>query len=179
MHESSLYQKIEEVLRKKSIHHKFVMMRRLELLKILWDERYLTSQQLIIRVTLNLGKNSFGKSVDKAAFYRDMKLLKKAFQAADIKLAYSRRKIRGGYYIIGEPPISEELSLEIKYSAAEVDIRQIEIYNKMTPAERFRQGCAISDLARRVVAYRILIENPGMNMDEANRRALRKAYSQE
>lgn len=73
--------------------------------------------------------------------------------------------------------MSKELAEEIRNSVDEVECRQIEIYKKKTPADRFRQGCEISDLARRVVAYRILIENPGMSMEEAHRLALKRAYS--
>ena len=53
-----------------------------------------------------------------------------------------------------------------------------EIIIRQVLAERFRQGCAISDTARRVVAYRILQENPGITPGEANRLTLQRSYSQ-
>jgi hypothetical protein len=112
------------------------------LLELLWNERYLTRAQLIARVEQKLGKNCFGKAVWADNFYRDMRVVKQAF------------------------------------SAAEVDPRQIEIYHRLTPADRFRQGCAISDTARRVVAYPILQENPGISPAEANRMALKRACAQ-
>jgi len=64
----------------------------------------------------------------------------------------------------------------IRASAVEADPRQIEIFRRLSPAERFRQGCAISDTARKVVAYRILQENPGIIPAEANRLAVQRAY---
>ena len=50
------------------------------------------------------------------------------------------------------------------------------IYQQLTPADRFRQGCSISDTARQVVAFRIRKENPKMSIQEANRLALERAY---
>ncbi len=176
MLDQALFQKVKEVISQQSTSHASTLKRRMELLRILWDERYLTRQQLICRVNQKLGRNSFGKSATKSAFYSDMKIIEKAFQAVDIKLAFNHRRSHGGYFLVGEPAISEELAVEIKNSADEVDSRQIEIYQKLTPADRFRQGCEISDLALRVVAYRILMENPGMNLREANRIALKRAY---
>ena len=52
------------------------------------------------------------------------------------------------------------------------------LYRKLSFAERFYQGCAISDTARKVVAYRIRQENPPLSVAEANRMALPRAYSQ-
>lgn len=83
--------------------------------------------------------------------------------SAGYQLAFRPRKSRGGYYLVCEPTLSEELVQKIKYSAAEVDSRQLEIFSKMSIAERFRMGFEISETALRAVAYRIQIENPGMN----------------
>jgi hypothetical protein len=52
--------------------------RRAALLEILWNERYLTRSQLIARVELQLGKNSFGISAWQDTFYRDMCIVKNA-----------------------------------------------------------------------------------------------------
>jgi hypothetical protein len=152
--------------------------RRVALLEILWNERYLMRAQLIARVELRLGKNCFGASAWEDTFYRDMCIVKQAFEAAGYRLLYSRNKQQPGYYLDGQPALSSEIKQELKSSAAEVDQRQIDIYRKLSFAERFYQGCSISDTARKVVAYRIRQENPKLSRIEANHIALQRAYSQ-
>ena len=65
----------------------------------------------------------------------------------------------------------------MKASVAEVDQRQIDMYRRLSPADRLRQGCSIGDTARNVVAYRIRQENPELTALEANRLALQRAYT--
>lgn len=151
--------------------------RRAALLKILWNERYLTRSQLIARVEYQLGKNCFGVSAWEDAFYRDIRMVKQAFLAAGLSLEYSRDKKRSGYYIREQDALSPQFMNMVRASAAEVDQRQINIYNSLSPAVRFRQGCAISDTARNVVAFRIQQENPSLTVQEANRLALQRAYT--
>jgi len=148
------------------------------LLEILWNERYLTRAQLIARVELRLGKNCFGVSAWQDTFFRDMRIAKVAFQAAGYRLLYSRKKEQPGYYLAGQPALSSEIKQMLKTSASEVDQRQIDIYRKLSFAERFHQGCSLSDTARKVVAYRIRQENRRLTVAEANRMALQRAYSQ-
>jgi hypothetical protein len=152
--------------------------RRLALLEILWNERYLTRAQLIARVELRLGKNCFGISAWEDTFYRDMRFVKQAFEAAGYQLLYGRNKQQPGYYLEGQPALSAEFKQILRASAAEVDQRQIDIYRKLSFAERFYQGCSISDTARNVVAYRVRQDNPKLSFMEANRIALQRAYSQ-
>jgi len=151
--------------------------RRAALLKILWCERYLTRDQLIARVDIQFGKNIFGVSAWKDNFYRDMRLVKQAFRAAGLQLQYSRNRLQPGYYLEGQPALSDDFRRILLSSAGEVDSRQIEIYHRSPACERIRQGFSISDTARRVVAYRILQENPDLPESEANRMALQKAYA--
>jgi hypothetical protein len=152
--------------------------RRVALLEILWNERYLTRAQLIARVEIRWGKNCFGISAWEDMFYRDMRFVKQAFEAAEYRLLYSRRKEQPGYYLEGQPALRSEIQQVLKSSATEVDQRQIDIYLKLSFVERFYQGCSISDTARKVVAYRIRQENPKLSVREANRIALQRAYSQ-
>ena len=152
--------------------------RRIAFLEILWNERYLTRSQLIARVELRLRKNCFGISAWEDTFYRDMRFVKQAFEATDYRLQYSRQKQQPGYYLEGQSALSAEFKQVLKSSAAEVDQRQIDIYRTLSSAERFHQGCSISDTARKVVAYRIRQENPKLSLIEANRMALQRAYSQ-
>jgi hypothetical protein len=174
---SSLSPKSREVIFQDAIHRDLTTARRIALLDLLWNERFLTRAQLITRVDQKLGKNCFGKSAWEDNFYRDMRVVKRAFSAAGFHLAYSRSKQRSGYYLLDQPSLSPELNQLLKSSASEVDQRQIDIYHHLSPADRFYQGCAISDTARKVVSYRIRLENPGISPAEANRLALQRAYS--
>ena len=141
-------------------HRDITTARRAALLEILWNERYLTRSQLIASVEFRLGKNCFRILAWEDTFYRDMRFVKQAFEAAGYQLVYSRKKQQPGYYLDGQPALLSEIKQVLKGSAAEVDQRQIDIYRKLSFAERFHQGCSISDTARKVVAYRIRQENP-------------------
>ncbi len=167
----------KEVILQDAVQRDLTTARRAAMLNLLWNERFLTRAQVITRVEQRLGKGCFGKSAWEDAFYRDMRVVKQAFLAAGFRLAYRRNRQRGGYYLVGQPALSPEFEQVLKNSMAEVDPRQIEIYQRLSPAERFRQGCAISDAARRVVAYRIRQDHPEISMAEANRMALQRAYS--
>lgn len=169
---------MKEALLRDAIQRDITTARRGALLEILWNERYLTRAQLITRVEFRLGKNCFGISAWEDTFYRDMRFVKQAFEAARYRLLYSRNKQQPGYYLDGQPSLSSEIQQVLRSSAAEVDQRQIDIYRKFSFAERFHQGCSISDTARKVVAYRIRQENPKLSLVEANRMALQRAYSQ-
>lgn len=105
-----------------------------------------------------------------------MRVVKHAFETAGFTLLYSRSRQQPGYYLQGQEALSAEFKQILKASISEVDQRQIDIYQKLSAADRFRQGCAISDTARKVVAYRIRQENPKLSMNEANRIALERAY---
>lgn len=170
-------QKAIEVLFLDAIQRDIPTARRAALLRILWNERFLTRPQLIARVEHQLGKHCFGASAWEDAFYRDMRVVKQAFLAARLTLKYSRDKKRPGYYIHEQDVLSAEFMNMVRASAAEVDQRQIDIYHRLSPAARFQQGCAISDTARNVVAFRIRQENPSLTVQEADQLALQRAYS--
>lgn len=169
---------MKDAILRDAIRRDITTARRVALLEILWNERYLTRTQLIARVELRLERNCFGISAWEDTFYRDMRFVKQAFEAAGYRLLYSRSKLQGGYYLDGQPALSSDFSQTLKSSATEVDQRQLDIYRKLSFAERFYQGCSISDTARWVVAYRICQENPRLSVAEANRMALQRAYSQ-
>src|SRR5215208_7111193 len=174
----SLPNVMKDIILHDAIQRDITTARRVALLEILWNERYLTRSQLIARVELRLGKNCFGISAWEDTFYRDMRFVNQAFEAVGYQLLYSRHKKQPGYYLDGQPALSSEIKQVLKGSAAEVDQRQIDIYRKLSFAERFHQGCSISDTARKVVAYRIHQDNPKLSLMEANRVALNRAYSQ-
>lgn len=177
MNRSSLPPKAREVILQDAVQRDLTTARRAALIELLWNERYLTRPQLIVRVEHKLGKGCFGKAAWEDSFYRDMRIVKQAFKAGGFHLAFSRNSQRGGYYLRDQPPLSPELSQLLKSCVSEVDPRQINIFHQMATADRFHQGCVISDTARHVVAYRILQENAGMTVAEANRLALQRAYT--
>ena len=166
----------QKVILQDAIQRDLTTARRAALLEILWHERHLTRSQLIIRTELRLEKNCFGTAAWEDTFYRDMHVVKQALKAAGYVLLYSRSKSQPGYYLQGQPMLSPEIRQALRSSAAEVDQRQIDIYQRLSPADRFHQGCSISDTARQVVAYRIRQENPQLSLAEANRTALQRAY---
>lgn len=169
---------MKDVILQDAIRRDTTTARRVALLEILWNERYLTRTQLITRVELRLGENCFGSSAWEDTFYRDMRIVKQTFETAGYQLLYSRNKQQPGYYLDGQPTLSSEIKQMLKTTAADVDQRQIDIYHSLSFAERFYQGCSISDTARKVVAFRIRQENPKLSLVEANRVALQRAYNQ-
>lgn len=166
-----------QVILQDAIQRDSTTARRAALLNILSHERYLTRAQLITRVEQRSGKGIFGQCAWKDNFYRDMRLVKWAFRAAGQQLAYSRNPRQAGYYLVDQPAASSELVKILRHSLAEADPRQIAIYQKLAPASRFRQGCAVSNTARKTVAYVIRQANPGLDPAEANRQALARAYA--
>jgi len=176
MIKNALALKAQDVIAQNNSQRDLTSARRAVLLETLWHERYLTRSQLVVRVELRLGKNCFGDSAGEDIFYRDVQVVKHALKAAGYILSYSRSKQQPGYYLQGQPALSSELRQMLRGSAAEVDQRQIDIYQRLSPADRFHQGCSISDTARNVAAYRIRQENPNLSPAEANRMALQRAY---
>jgi len=145
--------------------------RRLALLQILTQERYLTREQLISRVEGRLGRGCFGDSAWEDTFFRDMKVVKWAFESASCRLAYSRHPKQPGYYLHGLPAVSNTLSSILMGCVAEVDTAQMAILRNLPKQVRFQQGCSISNLARQVVANRIHQRNPQISLAEAYRQA--------
>jgi hypothetical protein len=146
--------------------------RRVALFNILLTERYLTREQLIVRVEGILEAGCFGESSWGDTFFRDMQVVKRALSAAGYQPAYSRRPGRTGYYLRDEPVIGDDLSAALDGSVAEVDASQIAILKGLSFQVRFQQGCSISNLARQVVAQRIRQRDPQLSMETANRLAV-------
>lgn len=149
-----------------------VTARRVYLMRILWQERYLTRLQLVVRVESWLGKDCFGHKAVHDTFYRDLKVVKQAFQESGYELKYSRSTLRPGYFLKDQPAVSETLKRAIQGSSAEVNRQQIAILRQFSAAKRFALGASISDTARQAVAYRIRQRHPELSIVEANRLAL-------
>lgn len=131
-----------------------VTARRLHLAHFLLREGYLTRKALIFRVEAAMGYASFGKNSWQDTFYRDMRVVKTALQHAGYELKYSRTLERPGYYFAGNAPLHPQVIKEIAGALGELDPLQIEIFRRLSPAQKFAQACALIDLARRVVSTR-------------------------
>jgi hypothetical protein len=152
--------------------------RRAALLGILYQERYLTREQLIVRVEGKLGIDFFGTSAWVDIFFRDMQVVKRALHAAGFQVAYSRSRRHYGYYLRGQPAISADLSATMDGSLAEINPAQIMIFKELSFRQRFQQGCSISNLACRVVANRIRQRKPHISLAEAQRLAIQTKAAQ-
>jgi hypothetical protein len=128
--------------------------RRAALLRLVWEESYLTRQGLIARVEALLGRGCFGASPH-STFRRDMAAVRQALAEAGHRLTYSRRRDCKGYYVEGRPLLDERLQRLIAGAVAEVDSRQIVIYRRLEPAQRVWQTAHLSDWLRRANERRL------------------------
>src|SRR5512138_3788031 len=96
MTKSILPMPLKDVILHDAIQRDITTARRVALLEILWNERYLARAQLIARVELRLRKKCFGVSAWEDTFYRDMRFVKQAFESAGYQLLYSRNKEQPG-----------------------------------------------------------------------------------
>ncbi len=128
--------------------------RRAALLRLIWEESYLTRQGLITRVEALLGRDCFGASLH-STFRRDIAAVRQALAKAGYRLAYSRRRDCKGYYIEGRPLLDEHLQRLIAGAVAEVDPRQIVIYRRLEPAQRVWQAAHLSDWLRKANERRL------------------------
>lgn len=131
-----------------------VTARRANMIRVLLRERYLTREALIQRVEFLMGFASFGKKSWDDNFYRDMRMVKVALKQAGYELKYSRRRDDCGYYLAGEPHLSIDVKKEIAGALCEIDDAQIQIYQRMDPAQKFYQAASIINLGVRVARGR-------------------------
>lgn len=170
------HQAVEILLKDASARDRPTARRHL-LLSILAQERFLTRDQLIVRVEGSLGKGCFGEAAWDDTFFRDMQVVRQAFKSAGLHLAYSRRARHAGYYLRGHPTLGEELQTILEGSIAEVDRAQIGLLKQLSFRQRFLQGYSISRLAIQVVAHRKRSRNPQLSDAEARRMAVKEGYA--
>jgi len=127
-----------------------VTARRSHLARILLRERYLTRKSLMLRVEFLMGFASFGEKSWQDNFYRDMRVVKAAMQRAGLDLKYSRAGDRRGYYIAGETILHPDVKKEIAGALDEIDQEQIDVYKRISPAQKFYQACSIINLSKKV-----------------------------
>ena len=128
--------------------------RRKRILRFLYNERNLTRKGLISRLGMVPGAYSTRWDGTLIVFIQDMWFVRKAFQTAGYRLAYSWMGERRGFYLRGEGELSTEVVRAIQGAVAEVDPRQVEITRRLTPAQRVQQGLSLTNLAHNAVRYR-------------------------
>ncbi len=142
--------------------------RRSALLRLVWQESFLTREGLISRVEDLVGRGCFGSS-PRTAFARDLAVVRQVLAQAGHRLTYSRGDGREGYYVEGRPVLDERLQRQIAGAVAEVDPRQAEISRRLSPAQQFQQGRSMTELAERVAAYRLRLRYPDLTEARARR----------
>lgn len=142
--------------------------RRAALLRLVWQESFLSREGLTARVEGLLGRGCFGKD-DRATFFRDMRAVRNFLAQEGHRLLYSRRPGTEGYYVEGRPHLDEQLQRLIAGAVAEVDARQIAIYQRLSPVQRFQQGCSLIEGAERITAFQVQRRHPHLSEMEAYR----------
>jgi hypothetical protein len=127
-----------------------VTARRSQLARVLLRERYLNRESLMFRVESMMGFASFGDKSWKDNFYRDMRVVKAALKQAGFDLKYSRTGEKPGYYFVGQAHLHPDVKKEIAGALQEIDPEQIEVYKRISPAQKFYQACSIINLGRKV-----------------------------
>ena len=124
--------------------------RRCHLANILFREQYLTREALMFRVESIMGLASFGEKNRTDNFYRDMHTVKVALKLAGYQVDFSRHQEKLGYYISGEEPHHPIVKKEIAGALKEIDQEQVEIYKRISPAQKLYQACSIINLGKKV-----------------------------
>lgn len=127
-----------------------VTARRSHLTHTLLRERFLTRESLISRVEAIMGSACFGEKSWKDNFYRDMRVVKVALKQAGFNLKYSRSGEKTGYYLAGEALLHPDVKKEIAGALSEIDQEQIDIYKRISPAQKFHQACSIINLGKKI-----------------------------
>ena len=135
--------------------------RRLAVLRITWEESYLTDAQLQCRVKDLLGLDCLGDDGD-VTVASDIAAVQQVFLAAGHELVYSDEPGRTGYWVKGRPRLDQKMVQEIRGAIAEIDPEQVRRWRRMTTAERFQIAADLSDAMAETAIYRVMLQNPEM-----------------
>jgi len=84
--------------------------------------------------------------------------------AYHIRQAFADLGLRPAGAAIEPPPLTREMiQRDVRGAFAELDTQQLEISRRMTPAERFRQLCAMNEFLRRAVIATIHEQHPDLS----------------
>ena len=135
--------------------------RRLVVVRIIWEESYLTDAQLQSRFKDLLGLDCLGDDGD-VTIASDIAAVQQVFLAAGHELVYSDEPGRTGYWVKGRPRLDQKMAQEIRGAIAEIDLEQVRRWRRMTTTERFQIAADLSDAMAETAIYRIMLQNPGM-----------------
>jgi hypothetical protein len=153
-----------------------VTARRTLLLALLWQQNYQIQSALIARIRYRLGLGSFGTN-SALTFRRDMQAVKASLAAAGFELKFSRRAERPGYYIAGRPDLAPETVAAIRHALQEVDPRQVNIWRRLTAAQRVTLVTRSSNSVRTIAVQRLQQARPELDHSAARREVLRRYYA--
>lgn len=139
--------------------------RRAALVNVIWLESHLLARGLLWRVRDLLSIRCFGATPDET-FTQDIAAVHEAFAAARHQM---KRDEQGGYYVVGRPRVNAEWRQLVTAGKADVDPQQIAASRHLTIAQKFQQGCSMTNLAYRVTAYRLRQRQPQLSEAEALR----------
>jgi hypothetical protein len=151
-----------------AIQRDIVTARRSMLLRLVWQESFLSGAGLIARTEAIVGRGCFGRAAT-STFRRDIRALKALLKRAGFNLRFSRQAGRGGYYVVGRPELAPELARMIQAGMQDVDPKQIALAARLTPADRLQQAGQLSDGLRRMAVRRLQGEQPDLGLKEAYR----------
>jgi len=76
---------------------------------------------------------------------------------------------------IAPPPLTREsIAQEVRAVFAELDMRQLDITRRLSPAQRFRQVCELNRFLRRAVIAAIRQQHPGISDHALQQQLLRR-----
>jgi hypothetical protein len=76
-------------------------------------------------------------------------------------------------------PVTDEMHAEIHGALAEIDLAQMAVISRMTPAQRMEIGFRMSNIARRVAVDRLRQIHPELGEADANRMLLARYFALE
>jgi len=86
-----------------------------------------------------------------------------------------RRRGRRAAAAVEPPPLTREtIRRDVWAAFAELDPQQLAVSRRMTPAERFRQLCAINEFLRRAVIAAIHEQHPDLSERQFQEEFLRR-----
>jgi hypothetical protein len=143
-------------------------LRRSLIARMIWQASYQRSPGLIDNVAYLVGWRIWGEQ-PRTTLAADILALRRALAGVGHRLAYSNDPQRKGYYVRGRPALDPKLVKGIRGAMAEVDLQQMEIIRRQTPAWRVGQAASMVMAVEEVGAYRLRLRRPQLTVQEALR----------
>lgn len=138
------------------------------MMRMIWQVAYYTSTALVANIIdYLLGRSVWGNDV-LATLAADICAIRHAFAAAGHRLAYSNGP-RKGCYIRGRPELDPQLERGIRLAVTSVDPARCAKLQRLTPAQRFQMGMAITEANFQIQAARLRLISPRLSQDQALR----------